>query len=595
MISFSRELTRCWWGCLLALIVPAAAIAAPPHDVIVNEYNAVKETGYLEGTKSDARLGRRFENGGDWFELVVTQANVDMRGWQIDIRHRTGEIDEELVTLTLSQSDIWFHPLPGTIITVAEDIPNSVNQYQPETGTWWFNVRADNAAAGTYISASNFKVSNDKTQITIKNEFGVPQFGPAGEGVAPSSGVGSDEVWKLEEDPSPLTVPTSSYNDGGSSSFGLPNQWTDTGVPKEQDFSALRVGVPYSPLTSVVVNEVNTHSDLPDVDWIELYNTTNAPIDVGGWYLSDGTDNLQEWEIPASTVIPAHGFVKFDSDDPLGLTGFNFALNGETGDEVFLSVGDGIGGMTGERNFVEFGPAENAVSMGRYPDGEGELHRLQSRTPAAANTQAVVGPVVLNELMYNPDNQATVPASMTSLNELEYVELYNTSASSVDLWTSYALPAGDKGWRITGGVDIEFSVGTTMPAYSYLLVVSFDPVVETAKLADFRSFYGIDGSVPIVGPYSGGMNDYTETVRLRLPDVPSAVSPYDSPYVIWDTVTYFDWHKWPAWADGNVARSVRPDLVGRAHRSERCAAGAAMDVADLTGDGGSEERSVPCM
>jgi hypothetical protein len=552
---------RCWWGCLLALIVPAAAIAAPPHDVIVNEYNAVQEGGELEPGKTDSRFGRRLENGGDWFELVVTQANVDMRGWQIDLRHRTGEVGEELVVLTLSQADIWVDLFPGTIITVAEDIPNTVNQYQPETGTWWFNVRADDSAAGTYITASNFKVSNDKTQITVKNNSGVTLFGPAGEGIEPRAGVGNDEVWKLEADPSPSIIPTSSYNDGTSSSFGLPNQWTDAGTPNEQDFSVLRAGVPYSPLTSVVVNEVNTHSDLPLVDWIELYNTTNAAIDVGGWFLSDGTNDLQEYEIPASTVIPAHGFLHIEHD-VTGVSGFPFGLNGETGDEVFLSVGDGIGGMTGERNFVEFGPAENGVSMGRYPNGAGELHRLQSRTPDATNTQPLVGPVVINELMYNPDNLATLPASMTSLNELEYVELYNTSASSVDLWTPYALPAGDKGWRLTGGVDIEFSVGTTMPADSYLLVVSFDPVVETAKLADFRSFYGIAGSVPVVGPYGGGLNDYTETVRLRLPDVPSTVSPYDSPYVIWDTVTYFDWDEWPTEPDGSGPSLERIDPYG---------------------------------
>jgi hypothetical protein len=108
-------------------------------------------------------------------------------------------------------------------------------------------------------------------------------------------------------------------------------------------------------------------------------------------------------------------------------------------------------------------------------------------------------------------------------------------------------------------VDIEFGVGTTMPADSYLLVVSFDPGVETLKLAGFRSFYGLDGSEPIVGPYTGGMNDYTETVRLRLPDVPSTSSPYDSPYVIWDTVTYFDWDKWPTAPDGTGPSLERID------------------------------------
>ena len=89
-----------------------------------------------------------------------------------------------------------------------------------------------------------------------------------------------------------------------------------------------------------------------------------------------------------------------------------------------------------------------------------------------------------------------------------------------------------------------------MAADSYLLVVSFDPGIETAKLADFRNYYGLDTSVPILGPFTGGLNDYSETVRFRLPDTPSADPPNLTPYVIWDTVTYFDWDLWPTEPDG---------------------------------------------
>jgi hypothetical protein len=32
--------------------------------------------------------------------------------------------------------------------------------------------------------------------------------------------------------------------------------------------------------------------------------------------------------------------------------------------------------------------------------------------------------------------------------------------------------------------------------------------------------------------------------------------------VIWDTLTYFDWHKWPAWADGNGPSLERIDPFG---------------------------------
>ena len=40
-------------------------------------------------------------------------------------------------------------------------------------------------------------------------------------------------------------------------------------------------------IQTVVVNEVLAHTDLPMLDSIELYNSTNAAIDISGWYLSD--------------------------------------------------------------------------------------------------------------------------------------------------------------------------------------------------------------------------------------------------------------------------------------------------------------------
>ena len=40
----------------------------------------------------------------------------------------------------------------------------------------------------------------------------------------------------------------------------------------------------------MVVNEVLTHTYPPQKDAIELFNTTDAQIDIGGWFLSDSTN-----------------------------------------------------------------------------------------------------------------------------------------------------------------------------------------------------------------------------------------------------------------------------------------------------------------
>ena len=55
--------------------------------------------------------------------------------------------------------------------------------------------------------------------------------------------------------------------------------------------------------SGVVVNEVLTHDDYPLYDAIELYNTTSAPVNIGGWYLSDSSDDFKKYRIPDGTIL----------------------------------------------------------------------------------------------------------------------------------------------------------------------------------------------------------------------------------------------------------------------------------------------------
>jgi hypothetical protein len=103
-------------------------------------------------------------------------------------------------------------------------------------------VQAANGASGLFITASNFSVSNDDTQITVRDALNAVLFGPAGEGVQPIGAINNREIWKLEANPSAAITPTSGYNDGTSSTFGAPNRWN--GGANVQDFSALRAVVP---------------------------------------------------------------------------------------------------------------------------------------------------------------------------------------------------------------------------------------------------------------------------------------------------------------------------------------------------------------
>ena len=124
----------------------------------------------------------------------------------------------------------------------------------------------------------------------------------------------------------------------------------------------------------MVINEVLAHTDAPVelTDSIELHNTTTAPINVGGWFLSDSTSNLFAFEIPAGTTIPAGGFVVFteaqfnapNDDEGFGLSSL--------GDDVYLVRGTkATGTVTQFVDDVHFGATLNGESLGRIPNGDG--------------------------------------------------------------------------------------------------------------------------------------------------------------------------------------------------------------------------------
>ena len=228
----------------LALLCTLSGLAQGA-DIILNEYNAVSSSKFLNGGTSsadadggraaDTYFGRVQGNGGDWFELVVIKDHLDIRGWHLDIL--VDGVLEEILHLT--DHPIWSDLRSGTIITVAEDVPADIS-YNPAAGDWWINVQANSDVESPYISAQSFPVNSNNWQLRIRSRLGGLIFGPAGEGISPTSGVGDTEVFRLEASPSAsITADSKDYDDGSDiSTFGAPNRW---GM---QNFSSLRTVEP---------------------------------------------------------------------------------------------------------------------------------------------------------------------------------------------------------------------------------------------------------------------------------------------------------------------------------------------------------------
>ncbi|MEM0965252.1 MAG: hypothetical protein AAGJ81_03745 [Verrucomicrobiota bacterium] len=239
---------------------------ATSSPVVLNEFNAVADNSFLnggdEGTDSDSGaaadgfFGRVAGNGGDWFELVVVGdgsagSTIDLRGWSIEISE-DGNPPESII---LSQDSYWQNVQAGSILTFTEDsfddggldtAIHRVNRF--DNGGWaWTNILVNDP---TYVDLNastfnnGFPASNADLRITLKDATGTVRSGPAGEEFLSLGGLGDTEVFKLEQDPTPLSASplSASYSDGTSSSFGAPNQWNSG--QNTQNFSAFETNTP---------------------------------------------------------------------------------------------------------------------------------------------------------------------------------------------------------------------------------------------------------------------------------------------------------------------------------------------------------------
>ena len=280
----------------------------------------------------------------------------------------------------------------------------------------------------------------------------------------------------------------------------------------------------------IVINEAIANSTAPVVDVIEIFNPMASPVDIGGWWLSDDRNTPRKYQIPAGTSVPPGGYVVFDEGQfNAGANAFQLA---SAGDDIALSAVDGAGALTGFGAQVTFGATAENTSLGRVNvAGGSEFWPQIAPTPGSANSEPKTTPLIINEVMYHPvENAGGVDNSVN-----EFIELQNPGATAIDVTR----------WRISGDSEFQFPVGAYIAADSYVLLVSFNPG-DAAALAAFRTKYNLTPATPIVGPYTPKLSNNAQKIELARPELISGVTEY----MLVDRVIYRDLPPWPAAADG---------------------------------------------
>jgi hypothetical protein len=189
---------------------------------------------------------------------------------------------------------------------------------------------------------------------------------------------------------------------------------------------------------AIVISEFLAHTDEPQFDFVELFNTSTQSVDMGGCWLSDdfGTNKFR---IPSPTVIGPRGYIAFNQNQ----LGFSLSADGE---EILLvnsnrtRVLDALR-FEGQANGVSRGVAAGSVASGR---GQGFVE-LSTPTPGAANSARLRRDIVISEIMYHP---------ISGNDEDEFVELYNRGTATVAVGN----------WRFVDGIDFTIPPGVTIPA-----------------------------------------------------------------------------------------------------------------------------------
>jgi hypothetical protein len=160
-------------------------------------------------------------------------------------------------------------------------------------------------------------------------------------------------------------------------------------------FGATNIAQSLGPLSAIKINEflASGRSPYPD-DFIELFNTQDLPVHLGGSFLTDlpiGAPRMHE--IPALSFIAGNGFVNFIASGNIssGANHLNFRLSADQG-QIELNAPNGT-----RIDYIAYGPQTTDVSFGRCPDGSAQLRFLTQATPGLRN--ACPAPPVQPELI----------------------------------------------------------------------------------------------------------------------------------------------------------------------------------------------------
>ncbi|MFT5109347.1 MAG: hypothetical protein ACI9UA_004994, partial [Pseudoalteromonas tetraodonis] len=243
-----------------------------------------------------------------------------------------------------------------------------------------------------------------------------------------------------------------------------------------------------------IANQVASTSE----DWIEILNTGNSSLNLGGWFLSDDTTDLIKWSFPEPTNLAAGEFLIVYASgsgipDANGNLHTNFRL--ASGGEYLALV------RPSESIASEFGPGGNDypsqdedISYGLHPNTSDEVY-FSSPTPGAINDSNGIARVA--DTNFSPDRgyyQAAIDVTITSA----------TPAATIYYTTDGTRPVDTNGNPLGSAV-----------VYSAPIAVAQTTTIRAAATKPGFAPTNVDGQSYILLDIDNANSDGTDTAGLN--------------------------------------------------------------------------------
>jgi gliding motility-associated-like protein len=234
-------------------------------------------------------------------------------------------------------------------------------------------------------------------------------------------------------------------------------------------------------------------------DWIELFNTTGAAVNLTGWYLSDRSTNLTKWQIPSGSIA-ANGYkmVFCSKRDLVNGNQYhpNFNLSQTEGEWIILTNPSLV--VVDSFKIVYMTKADH--SIGRTTNGAATFSLFSTPTPNAANAGAIP--------FYTPKPTFNLAPGF-------YAGTQTVSISCADPTAiiRYTLDGTDPGLastQYTGPITIASTKVLRATAFSNTNLSSF---IETNTY-----FINVSHTIPVVSVCSGGLYNMLQSGSQNPPN-----------------------------------------------------------------------------